>query len=114
MLQTDGRISNLTLAEAVHPSTTAVLERVKRLARDGLILGYKARVDPTKLGAGLLVFIEVVLDSTMHDAMGLFKAAVTVRPEILECHLVAVGFDDLVKTRVANRQAYREVVGSVI
>ena len=113
-LQADGRISNLKLAEAVHLSPTAVLERVKRLTRDGFILGYEARLNPDKLGAGLLVFIEVVLDRTTHDAMGLFKAAVQVRPEILECHLVAGGFDYLVKTRVANMQAYREFVGSVI
>ena len=114
VLQSDGRISNLKLAEEVHLSPTAVLERVKRLTRDGFILGYEAKLNPDKLGAGLLVFIEVVLDRTTHDAMGLFKAAVQVRPEILECHLVAGGFDYLVKTRVADMQAYREFVGSVI
>ncbi len=114
VLQRDGRISNLKLAEAVHLSPTAVLERVKRLGRDGVILGYEARLDPQKLGAGMLVFIEVVLDRTTHDAMQHFKAAVQVRPEILECHLVAGGFDYLIKTRVANMQAYREFVGSVI
>ena len=113
-LQADGRISNLKLAEGVHLSPTAVLERVKRLTRDGFILGYEARLNPDKLGAGLLVFIEVVLDRTTHDAMKLFKAAVQVRPEILECHLVAGGFDYLIKTRVADMRAYREFVGSVI
>ena len=113
-LQADGRISNLKLAETVHLSPTAVLERVKRLARDGIILGYEARLNPDKLGLGLLVFIEVILDRTTHDAMHLFKAAVQARPEILECHLVAGGFDYLVKTRVADMQAYREFVGSVI
>ena len=113
-LQADGRISNLKLAESVHLSPTAVLERVKRLTRDGVILGYEARLNPDKLGAGLLVFIEVVLDRTTHDAMSIFKAAVQVRPEILECHLVAGGFDYLIKTRVADMQAYREFVGSVI
>ena len=113
-LQADGRISNLKLAEAVHLSPTAVLERVKRLTRDGVILGYEARLNPDKLGAGLLVFIEVVLDRTTHDAMNIFKAAVQVRPEILECHLVAGGFDYLLKTRVADMQAYREFIGSVI
>ena len=95
MLQADGRISNLKLAEEVHLSPTAVLERVKRLTRDGFILGYEARLNPDKLGAGLLVFIEVVLDRTTHDVMNTFKAAVQVRPEILECHLVAGGFDYL-------------------
>ncbi|KNZ31235.1 MAG: ArsR family transcriptional regulator [Methylibium sp. NZG] len=114
VLQKDGRISNLKLAEDVHLSPTAVLERVKRLARDGFILGYEARLNPDKLGAGMMVFIEVVLDRTTHDAMNSFKAAVQVRPEILECHLVAGGFDYLIKTRVANMQAYREFVGSVI
>jgi Lrp/AsnC family leucine-responsive transcriptional regulator len=113
-LQSDGRISNLKLAETVHLSATAVLERVKRLTRDGFILGYEARLNPDRLGAGLMVFIEVVLDRTTHDAMNIFKAAVQVRPEILECHLVAGGFDYLIKTRVADMQAYREFVGSVI
>jgi Lrp/AsnC family leucine-responsive transcriptional regulator len=114
VLQKDGRISNLKLAEEVHLSPTAVLERVKRLARDGYILGYEARLNPEKLGAGMMVFIEVVLDRTTHDAMNTFKAAVQVRPEILECHLVAGGFDYLIKTRVANIQAYRDFIGSVI
>jgi len=113
-LQADGRLSNLKLAESVHLSPTAVLERVKRLTRDGFILGYEARLNPARLGAGLLVFIEVVLDRTTHDAMKIFKAAVQVRPEILECHLVAGGFDYLIKTRVADMQAYRDFVGSVI
>jgi len=114
VLQRDGRISNLKLAEEVHLSPTAVLERVKRLTRDQYILGYEARLNPDKLGAGMMVFIEVVLDRTTHDAMNTFKAAVQVRPEIMECHLVAGGFDYLIKTRVANIQAYREFVGSVI
>ena len=113
-LQADGRISNLKLAEAVHLSPTAVLERVKRLTRDGVILGYEAKLNPALLGAGLLVFIEVLLDRTVHDVMDSFKAAVQVRPEILECHLVAGGFDYLLKTRVADMPAYRQFVGSVI
>src|SRR5438132_12054020 len=76
VLQKDGRISNLKLAEEVHLSPTAVLERVKRLTRDGYILGYEARLNPAKLGAGMLVFIEVLLDRTAPDVMETFKAAV--------------------------------------
>jgi Lrp/AsnC family transcriptional regulator, leucine-responsive regulatory protein len=114
VLQADGRISNLRLAEAVHLSATAVLERVKRLTREGFILGYEARLNPDKLGAGLLVFVEVLLDRTVHDVMDSFKAAVQVRPEILEAHLVAGGFDYLLKTRVADMAAYREFIGAVI
>jgi Lrp/AsnC family leucine-responsive transcriptional regulator len=114
VLQDDGRISNQRLAEEVHLSPTAVLERVKRLTRDGFILGYEARLNPDKLGAGLLVFIEVLLDRTVHDVMDAFKAAVQARPEILECHLVAGGFDYLLKIRVAHMAAYREFLGSAI
>jgi len=114
VLQADGRISNLKLAETVHLSATAVLERVKRLHREGYILGYEARLDPARLGAGLMVFVEILLDRTVHDVMDTFKAAVQVRPEILECHLVAGGFDYLLKTRVADMAAYREFIGSVI
>ena len=69
VLQEDGRISNLKLAEEVHLSPTAVLERVKRLSRDGYILGYEAKLNPTKLGQGLLVFVEILLDRTVHDVM---------------------------------------------
>jgi Lrp/AsnC family leucine-responsive transcriptional regulator len=114
VLQRDGRISNLKLAEAVHLSPTAVLERVKRLTRDDFILGYEARLNPAKLGAGLMVFVEILLDRTVHDVMDNFKAAVQVRAEILECHLVAGGFDYLLKTRVADMAAYREFIGTVI
>jgi Lrp/AsnC family leucine-responsive transcriptional regulator len=114
VLQEDGRISNLKLAETVHLSPTAVLERVKRLTREGYITGYEAKLNPAKLGAGLLVFVEVLLDRTVHDVMDSFKAAVQVRPEILEAHLVAGGFDYLLKTRVADMAAYRQFIGSVI
>jgi Lrp/AsnC family leucine-responsive transcriptional regulator len=114
VLQKDGRISNLKLAETVHLSPTAVLERVKRLTRDGYILGYEAKLNPDKLGAGMMVFIEVVLDRTTPDVMNAFRAAVQVRNEILECHLVAGGFDYLIKTRVADMHAYRELIGSVV
>jgi len=114
VLQVDGRITNLDLAEQVHLSPTAVLERVKRLTRDGFILGYEARLDPARLGAGMLVFIEVMLDRTAPDVMASFRAAVQVRPEILECHLVAGGFDYLIKTRVADMAAYRDLLASVI
>ena len=98
----------------VHPALTAVLERVKRLERDGYILGYEARLNPEKLGAQMLVFIEVLLDRTSADVMTSFKTAVLARPEILECHLVAGSFDYLLKARIADISAYRELVASSI
>lgn len=113
-LQRDGRQSNLKLAERVALSPTAVLARVQRLTREGFILGYEARLNPHKLGAGLLVFVEVLLDRTTPNVFEQFKAAVQVRPEILECHMVAGGFDYLLKTRMADMPAYREFAGTVL
>lgn len=113
-LQDDGRISNLKLAESVSLSPTAVLARVQRLTRDGFIEGYEARLNPQLLGAGMLVFIEVLLDRTTQNVFDEFRAAVQVHPEILECHLVAGGFDYLIKTRVADMNAYRQLAGNVL
>ena len=114
ILQDDGRIANLKLAEAVALSPTAVLARVQRLTRDGFILGYEARLNPLKLGAGMLVFVEVLLDRTTPNVFDQFKAAVQVHPEIMECHMVAGGFDYLLKTRSADMNAYRVFAGNVL
>ena len=114
VLQQDGRISNLKLAESVALSPTAVLARVQRLARDGYILGYEARLNPLKLGRGMMVFVEVLLDRTTANVFDAFKAAVQVRPEIMECHMVAGGFDYLLKTRMADMAAYRNFAGTVL
>ncbi len=113
-LQQDGRISNLKLAESVALSPTAVLARVQRLTREGYILGYEARLNPQKLGARMMVFVEVLLDRTSPNVFDQFKAAVQVRPEIMECHMVAGGFDYLLKTRCADMNAYREFAGTVL
>ncbi|MFT4240897.1 MAG: Lrp/AsnC ligand binding domain-containing protein [Acidovorax sp.] len=114
ILQEDGRIANLKLAEAVALSPTAVLARVQRLTKDGYILGYEARLNPLKLGAGMLVFVEVLLDRTTPNVFDQFKAAVQVYPEIMECHMVAGGFDYLLKTRSADMNAYRVFAGNVL
>ncbi|PTT34309.1 ArsR family transcriptional regulator [Acidovorax sp. HMWF018] len=114
ILQEDGRIANLKLAEAVALSPTAVLARVQRLTRDGFILGYEAHLNPLKLGAGMLVFVEVLLDRTTPNVFDQFKAAVQVHPEIMECHMVAGGFDYLLKTRSADMNAYRVFAGNVL
>ena len=87
---------------------------MRRCTRDGYILGYEARLNPLKLGAGMLVFVEVLLDRTTPNVFEAFNAAVQVRGEIMECHMVAGGFDYLLKTRMADMQAYREFAGTVL
>lgn len=114
VLQADGRISTVELAERIGLSPTATSERVKRLTREGYITGYGARLDPRKLGLELLVFVEVSLDKTTPDIFERFAEAVRRAPEVLECHMVAGGFDYLVKTRVADMAAYRRFLGDVL
>ncbi|MCC2112953.1 MAG: Lrp/AsnC ligand binding domain-containing protein, partial [Hyphomicrobiales bacterium] len=95
-------------------SPTATNERVKRLTRDGFIRGFGARLDAVKLGRGLLVFVEVKLDRTTPDVFDAFATAVRRAPEVMECHMVAGGFDYLIKTRVGDMSAYRRFLAEVL
>ncbi|MFC4170834.1 Lrp/AsnC ligand binding domain-containing protein [Microvirga sp. GCM10011540] len=114
LLQSDGRIAAVDLAEKVGLSPTSTSERMKRLQREGYIAGFGARLDPHRLGLELLVFVEVSLDKTTPDVFEKFAEAVRRAPEVLECHMVAGGFDYLVKTRVADMAAYRRFLGETL
>jgi Lrp/AsnC family leucine-responsive transcriptional regulator len=87
---------------------------MRRLLREGFVTGFGARLDPQRLGFGLLVFVEVLLDKTTPDIFEKFAAAVIRAPEVLECHMVAGGFDYLVKTRLRDMAAYRAFLGEVL
>jgi len=113
-LQGEGRLSNVELARRVGLSATPCLERVRRLERAGYIAGYRAVLDPQKLDAALLAFVQVTLDRTTPDAFEQFRAAVIARPEVLECHMVAGGFDYLLKVRVRDMAAYRRFLGETL
>lgn len=113
-LQEDGRISTVDLSEKVGLSPTSTSDRVKRLQREGYIAGFGARLAPHRLGLELLVFVEVSLDKTTPDVFEKFAEAVKRAPEVLECHMVAGGFDYLVKTRVADMSAYRRFLGEIL
>ena len=114
VLQVDGRISNLELADRCNLSPSACSDRVRRLREQGFITGYAAVVDPDKVGRALLIFVEVVLDRTTKDAFDDFAAAARRAPDILECHMVAGGFDYLIKARVRDMNAYRTFLGDVL
>jgi Lrp/AsnC family transcriptional regulator, leucine-responsive regulatory protein len=110
-LQSEGRLSNIELAHRVNLSPAACLERVRKLQELGYIQHYTAQLNPQLLDASLLAFIEVVLDRTTPDVFDDFKRKVQVIPEILECHMVAGGFDYLIKVRVKDMNAYRDFLG---
>lgn len=113
-LQSDGRLANVALAKAVGLSPTPCAERVRALESAGVITGYTAALDAERLGLGLLVFIEVAIDRTSEDAFGLFRDAMQGIPQVEECHMVAGGFDYLVKVRVRDMAAYRAFLGEVL
>lgn len=113
-LQKDGRITNLDLSEMVGLSPTATSERVKRLTRDGYIVGYHAELSPDHLGLGLTVFVEVKLERTTTDVFEAFANSTRRFDEIAECYLVAGGFDYLIKARVKDMNAYRSFLSDVI
>jgi Lrp/AsnC family leucine-responsive transcriptional regulator len=113
-LQKNGRITNVALAGRCHLSPAACLVRVRRLEEEGFIRGYRAVLDPARLGQAMVVFVEVKLDRTTSDAFKRFAAAVAGVPEIVECHMVAGGFDYLVKVRVEDMATYREVLTKVL
>lgn len=113
-LQADGRISFTDLAPKVGLTTSPCLERVRRLERAEVIKGYTATLEPRALDAGLLVFIELSLTYTSPDIFGEFKRAVRRLPQILECHLVSGDFDYLLKARIKDMNAYRELLGQIL
>lgn len=113
-LQRDGRISFVDLAEKVGLSTSPCLERVRRLERDGYIIGYTARLSPQQLNASLLVFVEISLSYNSGDVFENFRDAVKRWPQILECHLVAGDFDYLLKIRIADMTSYRQLLGDIL
>jgi Lrp/AsnC family leucine-responsive transcriptional regulator len=114
VLQKDGRISYVDLADKVGLSTSPCLERVKRLERDGYIQNYTALLNPTRLDASLLVFVEISLNYTSETVFEDFREAVSGWPEILECHLVSGDFDYLLKLRIADMASYRQLLGEIL
>lgn len=113
-LQKDGRISNVDLAKKVNLSPSPCLERVKRLESDGYIERYGAYLSADKLKYGMSAFIQVTLDRTTGDVFNQFRDEVVKIKEVAECHMVAGGFDYLLKLRFENMAAYRVVLGIIV
>ena len=114
LLQQNARIPMTELAEKVGLSTTPVTERVRRLERDNLITGYHAHLNPHALGQSLLVFVELKLRSKSGNIFEDFKREVLKIPQILECHLVSGEYDYLIKVRLPNMSAYRDMLGNIL
>ena len=114
ILGRDGRITYTELAQRVGLSNTPCQQRVKRLVDSGLIIGFRAIVDPAKVGLDHVAFAEVKLSDTREEALREFNAAVRRIPEVEECHMIASGFDYLLKVRTPDIRRYRIVLGEKI
>lgn len=113
-LVVDARQPVTEIARQVGLSKTPVAARIKRLEEIGLITGYRAILSPIKLGLAHVAFVEVRLSDTREGALRRFNAAVRAVPEIEECHMIAGGFDYLLKVRSHDIAEYRRVMGEKI
>lgn len=110
----DGRMTVTDLAMAVGLSKTPCQVRLRRLQESGVIRGFRAMVDPAKLGMDHVAFAEVKLSDTRESALTEFNDAVRRIPEVEECHMIASSFDYLLKVRTADIRRYRTVLGEKI
>lgn len=113
-LQQNGRISNVELAQQVNLSASPCLDRVKRLEQDGYIRRYGAFLNASMLNFGMSAFIQVTLDRTTADVFENFKHGIVKIKEVAECHLVAGGYDYLLKIRFKDISCYREVLEKIV
>ena len=113
-LASDGRISVAELSRRVNLSKTPCQARIRRLEHEGYILGYRAVIDPTRLGLPHVAFVEVRLSDTRKAALDAFNRAVRALPEVEQAHMIASSFDYLLKVRTRDIAAYRRVLGERI
>lgn len=113
-LQRDGRLPITELAQRIGLSTSPCSERVRRLERAKVILGYQARVDPEALGRGLLVFVELTLSAKSSQVFEAVRQALLLEPRVIECHLISGSFDYLVKARLSAMREYRDLLGQIL
>ena len=110
----DARITVTDLSEQVGLSKTPCHARLRRLEKEGFILGYRAMLDPIKLGLDHIAFVEVKLSDTRAAALSDFNKAVVDLPQVEQCHMIAGGFDYLLKIRTRNMSEYRTWLGEVL
>lgn len=113
-LAEDGRISITDLAARIGLSKSPTQARLRRLEKAGVIMGYRALLDPISLGLDHVAFVEVRLSDTREAALRAFNAAVQQVPEIEQAHMIASHFDYLLKVRTRSMAQYRQFLGDVI
>ena len=106
-LSADARQSNLHLAEKVGLSPSACLRRVQELERRGIIKGYRAVIDPAKLGLGFLAYVTVGLNSHTKSAQEAFERAMARAASVVECHNITGTVEYLLRVETPDLAAYK-------
>ncbi|MEY5039015.1 MAG: hypothetical protein RL472_2121 [Pseudomonadota bacterium] len=114
VLAVEGRISATELARRIGLSKSPTQARMKRLEDAGVITGYRANLDPIRMGLAHVAFVEVRLSDTREAALQAFNKAVMAIPEVEQCHMIASRFDYLLKVRTSDIQDYRRVLAERI
>ena len=114
VLQRDGRLSNVKLAERVHLSESACLRRVRLLEEAGVISRYAAVVDARSVGLPDNVFVSIALVRQDQADLDAFERAVCEVPEVMECYLMTGEFDYLLRVVVADASDYERVHRSAL
>jgi len=110
ILQRDGRISNAALAEQLHLSPSPCLRRLRALEHDGVITGYTARLDRSKLGLGMTVFVELQVDGHADRTAAAISTALQETPEVLSAHIVSGAADFRLEVVVHDLAAYERLM----
>jgi Lrp/AsnC family leucine-responsive transcriptional regulator len=115
ILQADGRMPNVALAEQIGMSPSPCLRRLKQLEDDGVISRYAAILDREKLGLGIMAFVEVKVPQIAEASIvDLFKDAVRREPSIIGCYLTAGQFDFLLTVVAQDMTAYSALAQNVL
>ena len=114
-LQADARLTNVELADRVGLSASPCLRRVRRLADEGVIAGYRTVLHRNRIGLGLTVFLAVKIDRHANDRALDFEHDVMLMPEVVGCHLVAGEADYLLEIVVPDMESYQQfLVGKLL
>ncbi len=117
ILEVDGRISNVDLAQKVGLSPPACLRRVQELERSGIIKGYRAVLDRTELGAAIIVFVMVGLSAHLKKDAAAFERAMANAPQVRECHNITGTVEYMLRVEVSDLKAYKafhaDILGTI-
>ena len=109
-LQENGRATNVDIAEAVHLSPSPCLRRIRNLEEEGVIRGYRADIDRTRVGLGLTVFVEMKVGGHNKESATRFQEALVAVPEVISCFMISGSADFLAEVVVEDLPAYERVL----